>query len=198
MSSLRTRIARKTGFDKLFRQKFFRSMLLPFATYGSISLEEAIFLGELTREARGDAPIVEIGALFGFSTKVILLNRAPKQPVLAVDLFSWNPSKLSPEQHYTVTTEGLRAFAGENSGLEVIRADKNEFYRTYKGPAPALVFLDAVHSYEETRKDIEWAKASGARIICGHDYVSDWPGVVKAVDEAGGARKVSGSLWRLN
>src|SRR5438105_4163512 len=38
------------------------------------------------------------------------------------------------------------------------------------------------------------AKASGASIICGHVYVSDWPGVIKAVDEAGGVAKYVGDL----
>jgi hypothetical protein len=199
--SLMRRIALVSGvysIYSLFRQMLFQRMLLPFATEGQISLEEAVFLGELTREARGDGPIVEIGALFGSSTKVILLNKAREQPVLAVDLFSWNPAHLTPKQHYTVTTLGLRAFAGESSGLRIIQVDKNEFYRTYTGPTPALVFLDAVHSYEETRRDIQWAKASGAPIICGHDYSSDWPGVMKAVGEAGGVSKICGTLWRLN
>jgi hypothetical protein len=45
------------------------------------------------------------------------------------------------------------------------------------------VFLDADHSYEETRSDIEWALAAGARIIAGHDYSVEHPGVVRAVDE---------------
>ena len=196
--SLMLRITQVTGIYYLFQKKFFQMMLLPFATKGQISLEEAIFLAELTREARGEGPIVEVGTLFGSSTKVILLNKAPQQPLLAVDIFNWNPAHLTPEQHYRVTTLGLQAFAGDASGLRIVKIDKNEFYRTYKGPTPALVFLDADHSYEETRKDIEWAKMSGAPIICGHDYSETWPGVMKAVDEAGRASKICGSLWRLN
>jgi len=42
-----------------------------------------------------------------------------------------------------------------------------------RGPAasstPAMVFVDAVHDYPETKKDIEWAQKVGARIIAGHD-----------------------------
>jgi hypothetical protein len=101
-------------------------------------------------------------------------------------------------QHRTITTSSLRAFAGNNAGLTIVHMDKNEFYRTYAGPTPALVFLDADHSYGETRKDIEWAMASGARIICGHDYNRSFPGVMQAVDEAGGPSKLCESLWRLN
>jgi len=48
-----------------------------------------------------------------------------------------------------------------------------------------LVFIDADHSYEATKADlVAWApkvKASG--ILSGHDYNSDFPGVVRAVRE---------------
>jgi hypothetical protein len=182
----------------MFQRKAFEHMILPFATQGQIELEEAIFLAELTREVRDGGPIIEIGTLFGSSTRVILQNKGTNQPLIAVDHFSWNPAHLTPEQHCTVTTLGLRAFAGERADLRIVREDKNEFYQTYAGPQPALVFLDAIHSYEETSKDIQWAKASGSTIISGHDYCSLFPGVMRAVDEGGGASRVCGSLWRLN
>src|SRR5436305_1190694 len=196
--SLIGRVARLTGVHNFLQGYYVQSMLVPFVTSGQIFLEEARFLAELTREARGNRPIIEIGTLFGSSTKVMLINKDPLQPLIAVDLFCWNPAELSEVQHYTVTTLGLHTFAGQHSGLSIIREDKNEFYRAYDGPPPALVFFDAAHNYEETRTDIKWAKASGASIICGHDYVSDWPGVIKAVNEAGGASKICGGLWRLN
>jgi hypothetical protein len=181
-------------------QLYFRTMLLPYAksAMSAMSLEEARFLAELTREANGDRPIVEIGALFGASTRVILLNKSPLQPVITVDLFNWNPAHLSPDQHYRLLSLGLRSFAGDDSGLEIVRADKNEFYSSYRGAPPALVFLDAMHTYEETLRDIRWAQTAGAMIICGHDYAPSWPGVIQAVDEAGGAKQICGTLWRLN
>lgn len=89
-------------------------------------------------------------------------------------------------------------FCRKNSGLTIIKQDKNDFYRSYRGQSPALVFLDAIHTYDETKKDIQWAKSVGASIICGHDYGPEWLGVVKAVDEAGGATKIQGTLWRLD
>jgi len=45
---------------------------------------------------------------------------------------------------------------------------------------------------------VKWAKSVEAKIICGHDYTPDFPGVIQAVDEAGGASKICGTLWRLN
>jgi hypothetical protein len=194
------RIVRATGvYDLLhnrFHSLFFEKTLLPFATKASLNLVEATFLAELTREAHSERPIIEIGALFGFSTKIILLNKSPAQRLIAVDMFKWNPANLTPNEHFAITDLSLRAFAGGET-YEIVRANKNDFYRTYNGPPPSLVFLDADHSYEETRKDIDWAIAVRAGIICGHDYSPICPGVVQAVDEAGGASRICGSLWRL-
>jgi len=50
-----------------------------------------------------------------------------------------------------------------------------------------LVFIDGDHSYEAARRDIDiWCmklKQGHGSIICGHDYSSQFPGVIKAVDE---------------
>src|SRR5262245_41244809 len=81
--------------------------------------------------------------------------------------------------------------------VEQVRMDKSEFYRAYDGPDPALVFLDAVHTYEETKLDIQWARRVRASIICGHDYCKRFPGVIRAVDEFGRPAQLRGSLWSL-
>jgi hypothetical protein len=79
-----------------------------------------------------------------------------------------------------------------------INSDKNEFYRTYQDASPSLVFLDAVHTYEETKADILWAKHLNTKIICGHDYHKEnYPGVLRAVDESGGPKKLVETLWVL-
>ena len=75
--------------------------------------------------------------------------------------------------------------------------DKGQFYRTYDGPPPALVLLDAVHTYEETKVDIQWARSVRASIICGHDYSERFRGVVRAVDAFGGPSQLRGSQWAL-
>jgi len=48
-----------------------------------------------------------------------------------------------------------------------------------------VVYLDALHSYESVRSDIEiWKnRVRTGGWICGHDYSSDFPGVKRAVDE---------------
>lgn len=160
---------------------------------GQISLGESRALGELVAALEGPGPIVEIGTLFGWSTRVMVLFKDPERKLITVDSFEWNPFMLPAAVHQEATRKALGE-ATERYGVEVLSQDKAEFYRTYSGPPPALVFLDAIHSYEETAKDIQWATAAGAAVICLHDYSPKHPGVMRAVDEAGGPAKLFESL----
>jgi len=165
--------------------------------FGEITIEEARFLGDLVRGASPDGPIIEIGTLFGWSTKVLAMAKSVGQPLITVDKYIWNPWGLTPEEHQWLANR-LLSDASCKLNVEQVVMDKNEYYATYSGERPAFVFMDAVHDYEETRSDIQFAKRVDAGIICGHDYdVTDFPGVVKAVDEFGGPAKRVGSLWVL-
>lgn len=164
---------------------------------GQLSLVEARALGDLVRTSDPARPIIEIGTLFGFSTIVMTLSKAPAQRLITVDNFSWNPLGLRPDAHYQLTRNRLKEAIAEH-GVEMRRMAKDEFYRTYAGPPPALFFCDADHSYEATKADLEWARSVGATIICGDDY--DHPtqrGTAQAVDELGGASQLFGGLFVL-
>ena len=165
-------------------------------TGGEITLSEARFLGDLAAELSFDGPIIEIGTHFGFSTYVLSLFKAQARELISVDNYSWNALSLAPAQQWDATRHFLRdALASHN--VKLFATDKAQFFDTYRGPAPALVFLDADHSYEETKKDLQWALKSGAQTITGHDYCAAFPGVMRAVDESGGCAERVGSLWRL-
>jgi len=63
-----------------------------------------------------------------------------------------------------------------------------------------MVFIDGDHCYEAVKKDIlVWkSKVKPEGILCGHDYCSGKPGVVKAVNEligVGTAKRGVGLLW---
>lgn len=59
------------------------------------------------------------------------------------------------------------------------------------------MFLDAIHDYAETRKDILWARRVGAAVVTGHDYSPKFPGVMQIVDELGGPAELAGTVFRL-
>lgn len=162
---------------------------------GQLSIEEARLLSDLVRQCDPTRPIIEIGTLFGFSTTVMVLAKQKNQKLITVDKFCWNPLGISEDAHFAITSNRLSE-AVANHNVELIRSGKDEFYKSYRGPAPALFFCDADHSYEATKADIQWAQSVGASIICGDDY--DHPrdkGTAQAVDELGGPRQLAGGLF---
>lgn len=47
-----------------------------------------------------------------------------------------------------------------------------------------FIYIDAAHSYDSVKKDIiDWLPKT-KKLIGGHDYQEEWPGVVKAVNES--------------
>jgi len=166
------------------------------STGSQISLSEARFMGELVRRSDPTRPIIEIGTLFGYSTRVIAANKAPGQRLITVDNYSWNPLGLSSAAHKLATRLAL-AEAIEEHDTTVLAMGAAEFYRGYAGAAPALFFCDADHSYEAVLADLRWALGVGATIICGDDYEPPHDGVMRAVDELGGPSEKRGGLFVL-
>lgn len=163
---------------------------------GEITIPEARFLGHLAADLSVPGAIVEVGCLYGWSTRVLALFKEPDRQLIAIDNFSWNPMGFPASEHFRWTTYALESACREN--CTILKMDKNAYYALAEESRmvipPALVFLDAEHSYIETRKDIAWAKRVKAHLICLHDYCPEAPGVVQAVDEAGGVESQVGSL----
>ena len=164
---------------------------------GQLSQEEAQRLGQLVAESDPERPIVEIGTLFGWSTQVICLFKRPGQRVVTVDNYSWNPLRLSPEEHFDVTSRRL-AWVCQRQNVSLLRMDKLEFYRSYNGPPPAIVFCDADHGLDATLQDLTWAHDVRADVVCGDDYRPEFPGVVAAVDSFGGPIRLTDGLFELH
>ncbi len=187
---------RATGLYDRLRKHFIDALLVPVVTDAQIGHREARFLGELVRGLDPTRPIIEIGTLFGHSTRILVENKDDSQELMTVDNYCWNPCGVPIEQHRHITRR-LLADAVRSSRVKVIDMDKDVFYESYDGPSPAMVFLDADHRYEATLTDIDWALSVGSDVICGHDYSDSVPGVVQAVDERGGASALVDSLWVL-
>lgn len=183
---------------KLYFATRFDLSRLAFDT-GTIAFEKELqLLQELIELSNAlPGPILEIGTLFGETTTRMALWKEPRKKIITVDNYSWNPWGIGSSTHQSLTKRVLR-YLTETGHVEVHCCDKDAFFRDYKGERPSLVFLDADHTYEATKADIEWAQRIGARIISGHDYSDDAPGVGRAVQEAGGAARHAGGLWALN
>ena len=80
-----------------------------------------------------------------------------------------------------------------------IRNTSVDAAKLYENNSLDFVFIDADHSYESVREDIDaWLpKIKKGGIISGHDYSEHWPGVVKAVDETFNEIKLYESCWKV-
>lgn len=184
--------------NRLFLNKRMPSIIKnKLSFFGSLSQEEGDFLRSLVREAASSGmPMVEIGTLFGFTTQLMALDKAPAQKLITVDNFCWNPVGFTAEQHRHFT-QRILTYCCEKCNVEMFCGDSSDFHKHYQHAAPSLVFIDAGHSYKDVIADINWARSVKAQIICGHDYSSNHPEVQQAVREAFGEqfRVGKGSVW---
>jgi hypothetical protein len=166
-----------------------------FALGGLTEAEEETLATLAKAAACQPGPIIEFGTLFGLTTRLLASVAAADQFVMTVDNFSWNPFGLPPQLHQSFTQKVLRTeLMSGRVGLRVMSSE--EFRDTYTGPKPAMVFLDADHSYAAVRDEIAWAKRLGAGVIAGHDYGNKRFGVTRAVDEAfPTGLAVRGAIW---
>ncbi len=165
--------------------------------WGGISEQDERGIREaVARAASFDGPIVEIGTLFGWTTQLIASLKSPEKELITIDNFCWNPFHISADDHRVITRRTLH-YCLEHCRTRIVDGTAREFYDSYDGPTPSMVFIDADHSYEAVRADIDWARRRGVPVIAGHDYnPALHQVVVRAVDEqfAGGV-DVFGSVW---
>jgi predicted O-methyltransferase YrrM len=189
---------------KIFFQKVKLPKLKQFLLYnmyeneynGTVDNTEYDGLIYLSKEASILYPslhIIEIGALFGFSTQAIL-EGAKNNKVIVVDNFAWNPIGLTSVRHELMLKSNLNYFIRQNrvsihNGL----SSDPELYELVNNNV-SMVFIDGDHSYNGVLSDINFAKAINSKIICGDDY--SFAGVKKAVDETfGNEVKFIGDMW---
>ena len=164
--------------------------------WGSINDDDRNAIKDNTLKAANyPGPIIEIGALFGFTSQFIARHKKQEQQLIVVELFEWNPFMLSQKDH-RLFTDRVLYYCQECCNLSIFEGSNKTFYKNYNGITPSMVFIDAEHTYNGVMVDIEWAKSMKIPIICGHDYHPNHPGVKRAVDESFlGNFKVKGSVW---
>ncbi len=143
--------------------------------------------------------VAEIGVFAGDLSRRLLARRNDLELVM---IDSWAPApkleyadsgdfhaslEAEDQEQFFALTQRVTAFAGDRA--TIIRADSKTAAAAIPDKSLDLVFIDADHSYEGCRDDIQayWDKVRPGGIISGHDYANDdfkfGPMVKKAVDE---------------
>lgn len=150
---------------------------------------EGYLLHLLAAEGPASGAVVEVGSYIGRSTAWLASGsaRAGRGPVVAVDHFRGSPEHQPGGRNESpqVVSEGTTfpqfrhhlTQLGLWEHVEPRVGSSEEAARNWAGPV-RLVFIDADHSYEESRKDfLLWSPfVSPAGLVCFHD-IGVWPGV---------------------
>lgn len=163
------------------------------------------------RTARQDAVFVEVGVYFGKSLAYMAecLASRPDVRVYAVDHFcgetvtglnTWVTDDVkSVEGPFSAFAKAMLFHAPQAfERANVLRCGSAMAARLFEDASVDMVFIDADHSYESVLADIRaWLpKMKPGGLLAGHDHMSAWPGVERAVSEAfPKAYTVQGTSW---
>lgn len=163
---------------------------------GWMSPLELEFLNVIGSKCRS---IVEVGSWKGRSTKSLLDTGAK---VHAVD--TWEGSQDQQDLTYTQAKESdiyaeFQKNVGHYDNLKVVKKDSLSAAKLYSDKSVDMVFIDANHTYEAVKEDIKAWLPKARKLICGHDYTDEWPGVTQAVNEMfkGKDIRVVGTIWMV-
>lgn len=159
--------------------------------------------------ATGAKVIIELGSWQGKSTRAIADSAPADAIIFAID--SWNGSDYEKSGHAEAKQMQGDYIFNEflKNNFDHIQDGKIIPLRMYgkhalwllwsKGIKADMIFIDAGHEYHEVKEDIinclPVLKEGG--VLCGHDYLKEWSGVIKAVDELIPDRQIYGSsiVW---
>jgi hypothetical protein len=157
---------------------------------GWMTENELFFLAQMARDCTS---IVEVGSWKGRSTKVFLDNC--KGEVYAVDNWKGNVGVVGYMAEDDDIYSEFMNNVGHYSNLKILKGDSVDMAGKFNGNRADMVFLDADHTYEGCKSDIEAWLPKTNKVIAGHDYSPGWPGVIQAVQEKFGEVKTMGSIW---
>ena len=150
--------------------------------------------------------IVELGVWKGVIPRFIL-PRNPDWKYVGVDLYEPQPD--NPSETYEPGENG-HAWDHETYFKEVseildmydnaklLRMHTVEAAHEFDDKSIDFVFVDADHSYEGVKADLEaWIpKIRSGGMIAGHDYTEEFPGVIEAVHERfAGVLNFPDNIW---
>jgi predicted O-methyltransferase YrrM len=121
---------------------------------------------------------IEVGTWLGRSSTV--LSKSGR--LVCVDKFN---GKLDGHKLHKETLSIVKRNLKEFKNIQFLKGDSGKLANNFPNDCADLILIDAGHSYEEAKSDIEKyfekVKIGGKMLV--HDYGTNWTGVNKACDE---------------
>lgn len=150
------------------------------------------FYQKMAKQLPNNSHIVEVGAWKGQSTAfmaVEIINSGKKIQFDVIDTWLGSEEGIHQTDTMIISNSLYQHFLDNMKPVEGYytprRMTSLEAASTYNDNSLDLVFLDAEHDYNNVREDIlAWLpKVKFGGVLAGDDYASNWPGVVRAVNE---------------
>jgi len=133
----------------------------------------------LIQSIEGENTLLEVGCYTGESTEIF--SQSPKiTSIIAVD--PWLDGEVCDKITFTNMKLVEQIFDDRLANNKKIIKLKSKL-QDIEIPEVDMVYIDAIHTYEAVKKDLELVKDKVRKYISGHDYSIHFPGVIKAVDE---------------
>lgn len=132
--------------------------------------------------------MVEVGSYAGESAE-IFANSGKIVEIWCID--PWTPGydqndSASSSDFAEVEAAFDKVAERHKDKIHKFKGTLKDFQSKFQDYVPDFVYIDANHTYDGCKSDIETAlrwNGRGLKFLGGHDYSSCWPGVMKAVDE---------------
>jgi hypothetical protein len=159
---------------------------------GNVSIEELVFICALAQKMQ-PRTVVELGTFDGNTTLQMALNTPHDTRIYTLDLPAGaeaGDENARGDIRYLTSSRRLNPrFVGSAVAHKIVQCHGNsltyDFANFTADGKPALIFIDAGHSYDCVRNDTEKAlpilDREGA--IVWHDYTMVWPGVFRYLVE---------------
>lgn len=158
-----------------------------------LTMQDRIALLEYCNSKYPNGYVVEIGVASGCFTKQILATYKSLSKLVIIDSWQFQEEGYNDPCNLDQATqdERYRQIQADLIGeprVEIVRAWSNEAVSRFKDNSIDLLYLDANHSYDACKQDLElwFPKIKKGGIFAGHDYCAGdgvGHGVKKAVDE---------------
>jgi choline kinase len=138
----------------------------------------------LANEAVNVEFAAEVGSWKGKSTQVLSLAKK----LWCIDRFDGVLEGQALETKEITGTEIIDSFKDnikDFDNISILHGDSVEMSKKFNDRVLDFVFIDGGHDYEQCSADLKayWEKTKIGGHVVVHDYVANWAGVVKAVDE---------------
>jgi predicted O-methyltransferase YrrM len=139
---------------------------------------------DLIKEIPNKGRMIEIGTFTGEST--VIFGDHFKE-VIGIDpmLQDYDPEDATSNFNFSKVLEMFILRTENYNNISLVQKTSDDAVNDFTDESFDFVYIDGIHQYQNVLEDIKnyLPKIKKGGVIGGHDYVSGWSGVMKAVDE---------------